>query len=322
MKTTYVLLLAVFYGLPTLKAQELTWDVNRIDSVKSMVINTQADHFRIYFKDSLLVDWQNQNCRESHVNTASLVKSITGLAVGELLENGFIKSLDEPVCTYVPEWISACENGVTIRHLVTMTSGLEKFDVAGRIEFFSARDWNQHVYQLKIHQEPGSKWSYSNESGQMLEPLIKRASGMDTQEFYKKFLFGPMEMYNTHLMQDSVGNYNVIGGASTTMDDLSNLGLTMVNEGMFKGKQVVDEEWYKKSIEPISQNQYYGYLWWVDSQNKSFTAMGDGGKLVVVFPEKKLVFIRTRSCYEGGDTMRWMSLDFIATIGSLVKINN
>ncbi len=300
--------------------QNLKLKTTSYDSLHQYLITTHLTHYRLYFKDTLVYDWQDPDCSNEKINTASLMKSITTLAVGELLENGYIESLEDPVCKYVPEWKSGCENGVSIKHLLTMTSGLLKKAPAERGNFFLARDWNAFVYEMNLDTVPGVKWGYSNEAGQLLEPIIERASKMDAQDFFDKYVFNPLEMNNTVLFQDEVGNYSTIGGASTHMDDLSNFGLAVLNEGMFKDHQVIDPEYLSQALTPIKQNNYYGYLWWLDEQNECYTAMGDGGTMVIVYPEKDLVFVRANNCKTGRVPMNWMGPQFIQNIAAIVEV--
>jgi CubicO group peptidase (beta-lactamase class C family) len=302
-----------------ISAQTLTINNSYYDSLHQYLVTTHLTHYRIYFQDSLFYQWQDPDCHNDTINTASLMKSITGIAIGELLENGFIHSLDDKVCKYIPEWQAGCENDVTIRHLITMTSGILKKPAKERIKFFTTNDWNSFVLNITLDTLPGSKWSYSNEGGQILEPIIGRASNMDVQDFFDKYVFIPLEMKNTELFQDSTGNYSTIGGASTHIDDLSNLGLAVLNEGKFKGKQIIDPNYLKNALTPIAQNPYYGFLWWVDQEKNTYTAMGDGGTMIIIYPEKDLVFVRSNNCKAGRVPMNWMGPDFIRSIGDIVQ---
>ncbi len=318
MKNPYFLLLLLL--LPTIGfGQDLQLRKSYYDSLHHYLTTTHLTHYSIYFQNELVYDWQHPDCDSDEVNTASMMKSITAIAVGELLENGYIDHLDELVCQYIPEWTSGCEHKVTIRHLLTMTSGLLKKAPAERGNFFLAPDWNAFVYAMDLDTIPGEKWGYSNEAGQLLEPIIERASNMDGQEFFQKYVFDPLEMKNTTLFKDSVGNYSTIGGASTHLEDLGNLGLAVLNEGRFNGQQVIDPGYLEKAMTPIPQNNYYGYLWWLDDVNHCYTAMGDRGSMLIIYPEKELVFVRANNCKTGRVPMNWMGLEFVSKVGAIVE---
>jgi len=302
-----------------LQGQTLQINHSHYDSLHSFLLESNLTHYGLYFKGEAVFQWQSPECNESEVGTASLVKSITGLAVGELLENGFIESLDEPVCNYIPEWEDGCAQGVTIKHLLTMTSGILTKPIKERAKFFTTNDWNSFVLKMKLDTTPGARWSYSNEAGQLLEPIIARASKMDVQEFYDKYLLNPLHMKNTHLLQDSAGNYSTIGGAKTQMEDLANLGIAVLQGGKLDGKQVIAPSFLKEALTPIPQNNYYGYLWWVDPTLNTYTAMGDGGVMVIIYPDKDLVFVRANNCKTGPDPMRWMGQPYVQKIGEIVK---
>jgi CubicO group peptidase (beta-lactamase class C family) len=310
----------IFFSIKGVSAQSLNINDSYYDSLHQYLVTTNLTHYRIYFQDSLAYRWRDPDCDNDTINTASLMKSITSIAIGELLENGFINSLEDKVCNYIPEWQAGCEKDVTIRHLITMTSGILKKPASERIKFFTTNDWNSFVLNMSLDTLPGLKWSYSNEGGQLLEPIIGRASNMDVQAFFDKYVFIPLEMNNTRLFQDSTGNYSTIGGASTHIDDLSNLGLAVLNGGKYHKKQIIDPDYLKSALTPIAQNPYYGFLWWVDQENKTYTAMGDGGTMIIIYPEKDLVFVRSNNCKTGRDPMAWMGPSFVKSIGELVQV--
>lgn len=317
----FVIILAggFLFSFGDLNGQSLKINPSYYDSLHQYLITTNLTHYRIYFQDSLIYHWKDPECENETINTASLMKSITAIAIGELLENGFINSLDEKVCDYIPEWKAGCDNEVSIRHLLTMTSGMLKKPAQERIKFFTTGDWNGFVFKLELDTLPGVKWSYSNEAGQLLEPIIRRASDMDVQEFFEEYVFGPLHMVNTKLMQDSVGNYSTIGGASTHMDDLSNLASAVLNDGIFQGKKIIDSEYLQSALSPIPQNPYYGFLWYTNKVNKTYIAMGDGGTMIIIYPERKLVFVRSNNCKTGRDPMTWMGPTFENNIAKIVK---
>lgn len=303
----YLLTLAYLFCFFSGSSQELKLNTAYYDSLHHFLLESNLTHYSLHFQDSLVYSWQSPSCPNDTVNTASLMKSITALAIGELLENKFIERLDEPVCSYLPEWKAGCEQEVTIRHLITMTSGVLRKPHAERVKFFTTNDWNSFVLNMELDTVPGSTWGYSNEAGQLLEPIIQRASGMNVQEFFDKYVLHPLGMKNTKLLRDSAGNYSTIGGAATRIEDLANMGLAVLNNGRFKGQQVIDPSFLKDALTPIAQNPYYGFLWWIDRDSNAYIAMGDGGTYMFVLPEKELVFVRGNNCKTGYDPIKTIS---------------
>lgn len=302
-----------------LSGQELKLDTAYYDSLHQFLLESNLTHYSIFHNDTLAYNWQSPDCDDDLVNTASLMKSITALAIGELLENNFIDSIEDPVCKYIPEWKAGCENDVTIKHLITMTSGVLRKPHAERVKFFTTNDWNSFVLNLELDTLPGSVWAYSNEAGQLLEPIIRNSSGMDVQEFFDQYVLHPLGMNNTKLLQDSAGNYSTIGGAETRISDLVNMGRAILNNGKFNDQQIIDPAFLEEVLTPITQNPYYGYLWWIDPENNAYIAMGDGGVYMFVLPKKQLVFVRANNCNTGYDPMKWRGSDYIKTISRIIK---
>lgn len=284
---------------------------------------TKASKALVLHDSEVIASFNSTDCDKTYMGTASMVKSWTGLAVGILVKEGIIKSENEQICNYVPEWKSGCENNVTIKQLLTMTSGLQKIRPASE-SILAQDDMNSFALKQDITKEPGKDFSYSNEGVQLLGILIENASGQSASDFFQEYLFKPLEMDSTSLMADESGNDIVYGGAQTTIQDASKIALLMLNNGVYKGTTIVSQEWIEKSTTPSQVSDSYGYLWWINakqygSQMENYSAMGDFGQLTFVFPEKNLIYLREQSCNkEPGTNMVWMGQDFINMIGKVV----
>ncbi len=293
-------------------------DSARVERLIQFVDSTYADQIQLYHKGQLVTNWENDRCDRETFNTASMVKSWTGLVVGILIDKKIIKSAEDKVCDYLPEWKDGCEKGVTIKNLLTMSGGLNRTGGHGII---SKGDMNKHALAKQLDQAPNARFSYSNEGVQILGLLMEKVTGKTAQDLYEEVLFRPLEMNSSHLMKDSVGHYQVYGGAMTTADDAAKVGLLMLNNGQFNGKQVVSKEWIEATTTSSELAPFYGYLWWIDNQSahKNFAAMGDFGDMTIVFPDLDLVFIRLQDCETpAGNNMTWMSSKFVKLISDTV----
>lgn len=295
---------------------------DQLKSLKQFTQDTDADGILLLHKGRIIEEWYNPYCDSIYMNTASLMKSLTGVLVGALIQEGLIKSEEDLVCDYWPEWKAGCENQVKIKHLLTMTSGIkQRRSRTGPKRFiFLEQDFNAFMKEQALDTIPGAVWSYSNEGTQILAPVIQKACGMEVEACFQKKLFQPLGMDSTSLFRDPSGNAVVFGGAKTTLRDISKIGLLMLNGGKLKGKRLISEDWVEQSTSSIDQNKYYGYLWWVDQENGSYTAMGDFGQMLMVFPEKDLIFVRYQTCSNTpGNNMRWMGPDFIRLVKDVVN---
>ncbi|MBX2963170.1 MAG: serine hydrolase [Cyclobacteriaceae bacterium] len=268
---------------------------------------------------NLLIDQSLSKCNTPYMGTASMVKSWTGLLVGILIDKHYVRSVDDYVCEYLPDWKIGCQNKITIKHLLTMTGGFTRLGGRG---ILSQTDMNKYALNLKPDTIPGIRFSYSNESVQILGILAERVTKLKGDELFTRFIFKPMEMDSTSFSKDSVGNIIFYGGCTTTVKNASKIGQLMLNIGQWNGVQIVSEQWVKESTTPGDLAPYYGYLWWIDRNSKfwNYAATGDLGQMTIIFPELDLVFIRKQSCdlSPASKNMSWMGPKFLGFISSVV----
>lgn len=230
--------------------------------------------------------------------TMSSVKSWTGLLVGMLIADGKIKSLDQPVADFVPEWTAGARAGVTVRQLLTMTSGLGRRSATSgadmSVGFVSNKD--SFVVTLPLQWQPGSRWEYSNEGAQLLSPLLDRAAGIPSQQYAKERLFGPLGMDSTELRLDQAGHAWTYADAKTTLRDFARIGQLMLNRGRWNGRQIVPEAWIAASTHPVPQRSDYGMLWWIlGNPPVGFATIGYLDTDCLVFPREQLVVARMQA---------------------------
>ncbi len=320
--TSLVIIFIISIVHPIFNQTDLGIDAGKLIELRQTSQDTDADGILVVHRGEIIDEWYNSECDSVFMNTASLMKSITGVMLGVLVQEGLIKSENDLVCDYLPEWKAGCKHKVTIKHLLTMTSGLKKRRAStGPKRFiFAEKDFFSFLMEQTLDTLPGAIFSYSNEGVQLLAPIIERACGMEVEACFKKKLFEPLGMESTSLMKDPSGNAIVFGGAKTTLRDISRIGQLMLNKGCLNGKQLISEDWVSKSTSPIPQSNFYGYLWWIDAANNNFAAMGDFGQLCIIFPGKELIYTRYQTCSNTpGNNMGWMGPKFIQLIGSVIN---
>jgi|GEM_PF-7051492 len=253
--------------------------------------DTRADACLVVHKGRIVQEyyapWYNPP-----VYAMSCTKSITSLLIGLLLEEGKLPSLDQPVCHFLPEWCDLERRAVTVRHLITMTAGLSR-----RTDqtVMRARDPNAFVIGLRPDFPPGTAWAYSNEGVQLLSPIIARAAGMPVQEYARLRLFQPLGMTATALGTDRNQQALTYADMLTTPREMARIGLMMLQQGRWQGRQVVSAEWVRESTSPSQGfNPGYGYLWWLIDKSLGFGAMGDNETSIYVFPAWDLVVVRAQ----------------------------
>ena len=317
-----ILIILFFFGLViNIVAQQLS-EIDSLNVAKLIEFSeaTYTDEIMVLHKNEVICHWKSGKCDSIFYNSASMVKSWTGLVIGIMVDKGMISSEDDPVCRYIPEWEDGCKHQVSIKDLLTMSAGINKRRGAEGI--LAVEDMHQYANNIELDTFPDIRFSYSNESVQLLVNLIEVVSGKPANEYFREVLFDPLGMDSSSLAKDPSGNDVVFGGARTTIEDASKIGLLMSNNGKYDGQQIVSENWIKKSVTPGEHASYYGYLWWIDnnSENKNFAATGDFGQLTIIFPDLDLIFLRQQSCNKDiSGNMTWMGPAFLELIASVVK---
>jgi CubicO group peptidase (beta-lactamase class C family) len=230
----------------------------------------------VIIKDGQLVaDWDFGQKRAS-IEAMSATKSIVSLAIGRLVDAGKIKSVDQAVCDFYPEWKQGRKKNITIRHLLNQTSGLQ--NVPSTVsEIYPSRDFVQLALAAELSDDPGSKFSYNNKAVNLLAGVVKQASGgIRMDQYLGKEIFEPLGIKDFSWTLDPAGNPHGMSGLQIRAVDLAKIGQMMLDRGSWKGKQILSEDWVRKSVEP-SQEIYplYGLLWWLHFESATVTLTDD-----------------------------------------------
>jgi CubicO group peptidase (beta-lactamase class C family) len=238
---------------------------------------------------------------EDRWTSFSVAKSFTSTLLGAAIKDGFITSLDESVTRYIPDLAGSAYEGVTIKQLATMTSGVKwnedytdpNSDVAQMNRFVIEYGPEAIIAQMKAlprEAEPGSKWVYKTGETNLIGVLVENAVGKPLAEYAKDKIVDPAGFAGgLFWMVDPRGGN--IGGCclSLTLADYARMG-QFVLEG---GKGVVPEGWFAEataSAVAFGQNGFgYGYQWWTYPQG-AFGAQGIFGQGITIFPEQQMVF--------------------------------
>lgn len=287
---------------PPLNADDSFWqkadpaslglNVEALKRHAELCVRTGADACLVVYKGKLVQELYSPRYQMPMMAMSS-TKSVTGLLVGALIDDGIIKSVDEPVCKYVGEWCAGTKGKVTLRHLLSMTSGLPRMSDKS-VGWVS--DKNTFVNGLPLSTEPGSAWAYSNEGVQLLSPVIDRAAGEPAQDYARRRLFEPLGMSNTRLHLDEKRHAWTYADMETTPRDFARLGVLMLNKGTWRGKRVMSESWVAQSTKPSQTlKPEYGLLWWLIDDPEGYAALGYLETNLYVFPSRDLIVVRMQS---------------------------
>lgn len=265
--------------------------------------------------------------RTSTWQSSSMVKSLTSTLVGAAMHDGLIGSLDEFVTSHIPELKGTSYEGVTLRHLLTMTSGTSwtenyedlRADVVQKyLKPVAERRPGVILEALKTlprAYEPGTRFAYNTGDTYLLSHVISRAVGTTVADYCSEKLWKPMGMDSDgYFMLDSDDGHEITGSCcGASLRDYGRLGLLMMNDGVANGRRILPEGWAAEATAPSAPAfEYdlwslentgftgYGYLWWVIRPN-SFSALGVYGQWIHVEPEHGLVVVMIgampRECY-------------------------
>ena len=246
----------------------------------------------------------------SYQTIRSVSKSFLSAVVGIAIDKGIL-NLDQKMIDFFPEYKSSVTdsrvNNITLKHLLTMRSGI-KGDEEAYFTFTSSNNWIRTIIGMSLDFDPGTKAQYSTAGTHLISGMLTRASGMSTLDFAGKYLFEPMGITISNWARDPQGI--CFGGNDMffTTRNIAVLGLLYLNNGFLNGQQIVPEEWVAKSLVYSggssgvwgSLNDVgYGYLWWlgkVAGKNVYF-ALGHGGQYILCVPDLNMIVAATSDPY-------------------------
>jgi CubicO group peptidase (beta-lactamase class C family) len=256
------------------------------------------------------------------IEQMSITKSVASLAVGMLIGDGSIPSVDAPLSTWFPEWAAGPKARVTLRHVLTHTSGLSHEVVPETL--YRHKDRLTYVRALPITEEPGTTFSYNNEACQLLAGVVRSAAGQPVSEFMERRLFSRMGI-TAHWLTDESGTVDTFGGLVLDPRALLRMGQLMLARGAWKGQQLVPAGWVDESTSPASESiPYCGYLWWIERTSKTdpvtgevmwgrqigYSARGWLGQYLAVYPRERLLAVRQRRRVDGETEAQWQHNSF------------
>jgi CubicO group peptidase (beta-lactamase class C family) len=196
------------------------------------------------------------------METRSVTKSIVGLAIGMLMQEGKICSFNTPVYCYFPEWKQGIKKDITIYHLLSNTSGLT---LDADTELYDAPDCIKLALATDVCTTPGTHFIYNNKAINLLSIIVEKVSGMNLHEYVRSRLFLPLGIKSDTWLCDPSGNHYAMSHLSISAIDLAKIGLMLANGGCWHGRRLLAKEWVDVFMAPAQAcNPFYGLLWWMD----------------------------------------------------------
>lgn len=234
----------------------------------------------------------------------SIVKSMTATLIGAAIHDGLIKSIDDPIVDYLPRFEGTAYDGVTVRHILQMTSG-----VAWNETYTDPTSDRRRMLEAQIRQqpgdildlmgalpraaEPGTRWNYSTGETHVAGALVAAATGKHLADYLSEKIWTPAGMESdASWWLESRGGLEVGGsGLSATLRDYARFGLFLLNDGVIDGQRVLPDGWMSEAGSRKVVNGEvieYGYMLW-PLHDRSYAAIGIFGQFVFVDPDRDLV---------------------------------
>ncbi|MCK0123111.1 beta-lactamase family protein [Gelidibacter sp. F2691] len=241
---------------------------------------------------------------DSKSNSFSMAKSYVSGLMQKAIEQGYIKSLDQPVGDFFPEFSDGKAAQMTVGDLSSMSSGTNwdeayysPLSITTRAYFDD--NLEKVILGLKVVDEPGQTYKYASGDTQLLAMVIEKATGKKLYDYFSESFWKPLGSENATLWQvdsednDLVKAYCCI---ASNAKDFARYGKLFKDHGKWNGKQLLDSAFVAKSITPrFSKSPEYGYGWWLLQNHNGrdyFMMRGHLGQYVIVQPEDNLIIVR------------------------------
>ena len=302
-----------------------------------------SDGMIVIHKDQIVYEnyWLGNNENKKHISW-SVAKSFISALVGIAYEDGLINSLDDPVTNYLEDFKKTGYDGVSIKDVLQMSSGVlfneDYADYNSDINRFgraiatgtSMRDFSR---TLTRDREPGTYMHYVSINTQVLGFLLQKVTNKTISEYLFEKIWNPLGMEDSaYVILDDVEDELALGGLNATLRDYAKFGLLYLQNGKWNENQILSEQWINDSHyasgahlvpgerETSSNPWGYGYQWWIPGfPNTDFTASGVYNQYIYVDPLSEIVIAKTSSNYKYTSELQMSKDMHIAMFRSIAK---
>ena len=265
--------------------------------------------FIVIKNDSIVFEeyWYGYSA-DSMSNSYSMAKSWVGTLIGVAIKEGKIKSVDQKVCDFLPDFCEGRNAEVTIKNLLTMSSGLNwtenYYNPLGQTaEAYYGNDLKDLVMNLKVVEPPGKVFKYHSSCTQILTFVLESATGQTISKYVSEKLWKPLGAKHPALWNTDVAGGDEKGFCciNSNARDFARLGKLYMHNGNWNGLQIIDSSYAKEATsvaglldEKGNKNVNYGYQFWLaERQGLSvYYARGVLGQYVICIPEKDMIVVR------------------------------
>jgi CubicO group peptidase (beta-lactamase class C family) len=268
----------------------------------------------------------SNNPMDSLHDVRSVSKSVVSACIGIAIAQGKIKSEKQNMWDYFPEYSelkSGMKSSITIKDLLTMTSGLDMNEMVPYADSANTERQTNHsadpirfILSRRSINQPGAIWQYSGGCTELLAAIIKKVSGRTVDEYAAEYIFKPLGIRDFSWVklpptQTRKGAPAAASGLRLTSRDMMKFGLLYINEGKWKNRQIISSDWVGRTLQFYTTavedpKTYYGYQFWGANvtvntlKTNAYAAMGKGGQVILIIPALELVVVVTAGNYSTG----------------------
>ncbi|TPN84042.1 serine hydrolase domain-containing protein [Aquimarina algicola] len=260
--------------------------------------------FMIVKNDSIWYEnYEEGFSKDSKTNSFSMAKSVVTALLGKAIMDGYIKSLDQPLGDFFPEFSKGLAAKTTVGDLSSMSSGLDwtehytsPFSITARAYYDT--ELKDVMLGLKVVEEPGKKYKYLSGNTQLLGMVIEKATGQKLSNYLSESFWKPLGMEHEALWQldsEESGIEKAYCCIASNARDFGRFGMMFKNNGVFAGKQLLPKEFVELATKPrFEDGQMYGYGFWLSNHlgKKIFAMRGILGQYVICIPEDDILIVR------------------------------
>lgn len=278
------------------------------DSLNSLLEKLSTVGLLMVKNDSIIMEkyWDGYN-DSSLSGSFSMAKSITSILIGVAIKEGLIKSVEQLVGDFLPEFKEGEKAKLRIVDLLTMSSGTNWDEsywnpLSVTAEIYYGTDAYKTATGVSMIHQPGTLHDYKSGDTQLLGLILLKATGKSLSAYASEKLWQPLGASHTALWSTDQenGKEKAYCCFNSNTRDFARIGKLMLDSGKIGGVRIFDSSFYIQSITPCGIKDtkglacdYYGYQWWVDPEHKEiFYARGILGQYIIMIPSKKIIIVR------------------------------
>lgn len=252
-------------------------------------------------------DWWHPYYHGTDLHTLqSITKTITSVVIGVAVTRGDFPSIDTPVLSFFDTTqvarIDAFKRQLTVRNVLTMTTGMDYDEDEDVAALEGSYDWVAYAVDTPMREAPGARFNYDSGGSQLLSEIFFVATGQDIEEYAARHLFAPLGITTWFWKRTPAGRIDTLGGLYLAADDLARVWQMFVQEGMWDGQQIIGPDWIAASVtpavavDPERSTEQYGFKWWLpshplDPERYLWEGAGYGGQYAMAAPDEELVVV-------------------------------